>query len=82
MLLCGRGRSERSLGLDLDTSEFRTTLSSPDFADGRMLPLQPTCDGKYVSPTLAWSGVPEGTRSLVLICDDSDAPKGTSIEPR
>ena len=28
-------------------------------------------------PTLAWSGVPEAARSLALICEDPDAPRGT-----
>jgi Raf kinase inhibitor-like YbhB/YbcL family protein len=27
-----------------------------------------------VSPALDWSGVPAGTKELVLICDDPDAP--------
>src|SRR6185295_11280625 len=27
-----------------------------------------------ISPPLAWNGVPEGTKSLVLIIDDPDAP--------
>jgi Raf kinase inhibitor-like YbhB/YbcL family protein len=50
------------------------TLHSPAFADGQTIPIQYTCQGQDVSPPLAWTGIPEGTRSLVLIVDDPDAP--------
>ncbi len=50
------------------------TLSSPVFADGGEIPAKHTCEGADVSPPLAWQGLPEGTRSLVLIVDDPDAP--------
>jgi Raf kinase inhibitor-like YbhB/YbcL family protein len=33
-----------------------------------------TCEGKDVSSPLAWEGVPDGAKSLVLIIDDPDAP--------
>jgi Raf kinase inhibitor-like YbhB/YbcL family protein len=35
---------------------------------------QYTCEGEDVSPPLAWEGGPNGTKSLVLIIDDPDAP--------
>lgn len=35
--------------------------------------------GKMFLPPLAWTGVPEGTKSLALICDDPDAPVGTWV---
>ena len=44
-----------------------------------MIPRQYTCDGEDISPPLAWTGVPEGTNSLALICDDPDAPVGTWV---
>jgi Raf kinase inhibitor-like YbhB/YbcL family protein len=50
------------------------TLTSSAFSDGGEMPTQCTCDGDDLSPDLAWSGLPEGTRSLVLIVDDPDAP--------
>ncbi len=49
-------------------------LSSPAFAPGEAIPAAHTCQGANVSPALAWSGLPEGTRSLVLMVDDPDAP--------
>ena len=52
-------------------------LTSPAFSEGEMIPTRYTCDGEDISPPLAWSGVPETAQSLVLICDDPDAPVGT-----
>lgn len=51
-------------------------LVSTAFAEGRPIPADYTCDGRNISPPLKWSGAPPGTRSLVLICDDPDAPGG------
>ncbi len=50
------------------------TLVSPSFAQGAEIPRNFTCQGADVSPALAWSGVPAGTRALALIVDDPDAP--------
>ncbi len=49
-------------------------ISSTAFAHDAAIPARSTCDGNDVSPPLAWSGVPPGTKSLALIVDDPDAP--------
>ncbi len=49
-------------------------LTSPAFPAGGAIPAAHTCEGADRSPALAWAGVPPGTRSLVLIVDDPDAP--------
>ena len=54
-------------------------LTSPAFAEGDRIPKPYTCDGKDVSPPLAWTDVPADTRSFALICDDPDAPMGTWV---
>jgi Raf kinase inhibitor-like YbhB/YbcL family protein len=50
------------------------TLTSPAFTQDGAIPKRYTCQGEDVSVPLAWSGVPTGTKSLVLIVDDPDAP--------
>ncbi|GIU84532.1 MAG: hypothetical protein KatS3mg008_1307 [Acidimicrobiales bacterium] len=50
------------------------TITSPAFSHGGPIPDKHTCNGEDVSPELNWSGVPEGTAELVLICHDPDAP--------
>src|SRR5262245_4172092 len=59
----------------MDAEESMTLrLNSPAFVDGAPIPTKYTCEGEDISPPLAWSGTPNGTKSLVLIVDDPDAP--------
>ena len=51
-------------------------ISSSAFEDRETIPQEYTCDGKDISPPLAWSGAPTGTVSFALIVDDPDAPVG------
>jgi Raf kinase inhibitor-like YbhB/YbcL family protein len=52
-------------------------LSSPHFSDGNNIPERFTCEGDDCNPTLVIEDVPQAAKSLVLIVDDPDAPRGT-----
>ena len=49
-------------------------IQSTVFAANQPIPAVYTCEGKDMSPPLAWVGTPAGTKSLALIVDDPDAP--------
>jgi Raf kinase inhibitor-like YbhB/YbcL family protein len=55
------------------------TISSPVFHDNSAIPAKYTCDGKDVNPPLRIDNVPPEAKSLVLIVDDPDAPKGAWV---
>lgn len=54
-------------------------LRSEAFSDHAPIPRRYTKDGQDVSPPLRWSRPPAGTRELVLMCEDPDAPSGTFL---
>jgi len=49
-------------------------LTSSAFAFGGAIPARHTGEGDDISPALAWSNAPEGTRGFALVCHDPDAP--------
>ncbi|HSW44517.1 MAG TPA: YbhB/YbcL family Raf kinase inhibitor-like protein [Phycisphaerae bacterium] len=51
-----------------------TTITSTAFGHNQPIPRKYGGEGQDISPPLAWTGVPEGTRELALIMDDPDAP--------
>ncbi len=52
-------------------------VDSSAFPHGGVIPLQYTCKGADVNPPLKIQNIPQGTKSLVIIFDDPDAPMGT-----
>jgi len=54
-------------------------LSSPAFENGGEIPKKYSCDGANVSPPLEIEHVPSNTKSLALVFDDIDAPRGSYV---
>jgi len=52
-------------------------LVSTAFNHGELIPEKHSGYGENASPDLEWAHVPDGSKSLALICRDPDAPGGT-----
>jgi len=66
------------------------SLNSSTFVDGKMMPKKvanspansnnnPNCVGENVSPELSWTGVPNGTKSFVLLMVDPEGRGGAGV---
>ena len=72
----------RGADKDLDPTGGKAmtiSVTSTAFEAGKPIPKKYTGEGEDLSPPLAWSNVPPGTKELALICDDPDAPGGTWV---
>jgi Raf kinase inhibitor-like YbhB/YbcL family protein len=56
------------------------TLTTSSWTDGGQIPVKHTQAGDEVSPPFAWSNVPDGVVSFVLIAHDLDAAVGNGTE--
>jgi Raf kinase inhibitor-like YbhB/YbcL family protein len=72
-ILCSAGNPSNGL------KPMAITVTSSAFQQGKAIPSQFTCDAADMSPPLAWQGIPDGAKSIVLISDDPDAPVGTWV---
>jgi Raf kinase inhibitor-like YbhB/YbcL family protein len=56
------------------------TLTTAAWADGTSIPVKYTQAGDQASPPLAWSNVPDGVASFVLLVHDVDAAAGNGTD--
>lgn len=71
-------------GLALGAQAAGMKVTSSAFADGATMPKihagdAPGCGGQGVSPPVAWSDLPAGTRSVAVLMSDPDGGKGLGV---
>jgi Raf kinase inhibitor-like YbhB/YbcL family protein len=62
-----------------EEEQMSLTLTSSAFKEGGPIPAVYTCEGQDLSPPLAWTDPPAGTKSFAFISDDPDAPGKTWV---
>lgn len=64
--------AELSSSTTASSASFK--LFAPDIAGSNQLSIDNSCDGKGVSPALAWQNPPAGTKSFALLLDTKPGP--------
>lgn len=54
-------------------------ILSSAFQNNQYIPSKYTCQGQDINPPLKFSEIPDNAKSLVVICDDPDAPSKTWV---
>ena len=60
-----------------DRAHNTLTVTSDAFKANEAIPSEYTCDGAEKRPQLSWAGVPSDAKSIAILVEDPDAPKGT-----
>src|SRR5262245_37190405 len=68
--------SPRPAEPDRKGAAMKIDITSSVFKEGDTIPKLYTGEDRDVSPPLQWSEAPAGTKSLALLCEDPDAPRG------
>jgi Raf kinase inhibitor-like YbhB/YbcL family protein len=90
VLSCACQRNQTQRGDNANGAAVRATeagggekvqikVTSAAFEEGGVIPAEYTCDGRNVSPPIAWEGVPPRAKTIALVADDPDAPRGTWV---
>jgi Raf kinase inhibitor-like YbhB/YbcL family protein len=58
---------------------IKLKVTSPAFENNKTIPSKYGCDGSNVNPSIKIENVPPETKSLALVFDDKDAPRGTYV---
>jgi Raf kinase inhibitor-like YbhB/YbcL family protein len=73
----GSAGAAKPVALAVDRPETQAsatfTLASNDFVQGGEIPVRFSDYGDSLSPSLTWSGLPAGTKSLAVMMEDPDA---------
>jgi Raf kinase inhibitor-like YbhB/YbcL family protein len=59
------------------TTKNSLIVNSVAFSAGGHIPAKYSCEGEDINPPLEITGFPEGTKTLAIIVEDPDAPRGT-----
>ena len=73
---CGGTTSKNTRALDTRRAPEKITVTSSAFKNGEAIPRANTCGGTGTPPTITWTAVPAGTKSVAVVVDDPDAPGG------
>ncbi len=66
--------------LDATSVAAKLTVTSPDFTNNGTIPAAYTCNGAGSEPTITWGAVPARTKTVAVVVDDPDGPKGDFLQ--
>jgi Raf kinase inhibitor-like YbhB/YbcL family protein len=52
-------------------------IKSQAFENNKLIPRKYSCDGEEINPPITVEGIPPQSKTIALILDDPDAPRGT-----